>query len=113
MIVGIGTDILQISRIKLSLAKKVLSDEEMQVMSSFSLETRQKEFLAGRFAVKEAIIKAIGYTNYQVVMRDITIINDSTGRPIIKAPTYPELKILVSLSHEKDYCVGMCVIETV
>lgn len=113
MIVAIGTDILQLSRIKLSLAKKVLSDEEMLIFESFSLDSRRKEYLGGRFAVKEAMIKAIGFTDYRIVMRDITIINDQTGRPIIKAPCYPDLNILISISHEKEYCVGMCVIETV
>lgn len=113
MIAGIGVDILKISRIKLEHAKRVLSNQEMQVFEQLNTEARQLEFLAGRFSVKEAIIKAIGNTTHRVGMRDITIINDKSGMPIVISPVFDNLKIFVSISHEKDNCVGLCVIENV
>jgi len=113
MILGIGVDILKISRIKLEHARRVLSDEEFKVFEEFKLESRKLEYLAGRFSVKEAIIKAITSTGYQVGMRDITIINDKKGRPIVVFPKIEGMKFFVSLSHEKDNCVGLCVLESV
>jgi len=113
MILGIGVDILKISRIKLGHARRVLSEGEFKVFEEFKLESRKLEYLAGRFSVKEAIIKAIGATNRQVGMRDIAIINDKLGRPIVVSPKIEGMKFFVSLSHEKDNCVGLCVIESV
>ncbi|MCK5732002.1 MAG: holo-ACP synthase [Tenericutes bacterium] len=113
MIAGIGVDILQISRIKLEHARRVLSEEELNVFDSILLESKKLEYLAGRFSVKEAIIKAIGKTKYKVGMREITIVNDETGMPILKQPIYNDIKIFISLSHEKDNCIGFCIIENV
>lgn len=113
MIIGVGIDVLQRDRINLEISKRVLSKEEMVVFNSFKNNDRKLEFLAGRFSVKEAIIKAIGNTNYKIGMRDITIQNDDLGMPSIKNPIYKDIKMHISLSHEIDYCVGMCVIESV
>ncbi len=46
-------------------------------------------------------------------MRDITIINDKTGMPVMVSPSYEDIKLFISISHETDNCVGLCVIETV
>lgn len=113
MIIGTGIDILKISRIKLDHSRRILSDVEMKVFESFSLETRKLEYLAGRFALKEAIIKAIGHTEHKIGMRDITILNDETGMPKLIAPSYPNLHFSISLSHEHDYAAGICIIENV
>ena len=113
MIIGVGIDILKISRVKLELSKKILSNEEILFFNDIKLENKKLEYLAGRFSVKEAIIKAIGSTNYHVTMREITILNDDLGKPFIKTPIYEDIKIFISLSHEKDNCVGLCIIENV
>jgi holo-[acyl-carrier protein] synthase len=113
MIVGIGVDILKISRIKLEQARRILSEKEMKLFEQFKIESRKLEFLAGRFSVKEAIIKAIGSTTYRFGMRDITVINDKAGMPIVVSPEFEDIKLFVSISHEKDNCVGLCVIENV
>ena len=57
MIKGIGIDIVEIARIELNIASKVLSKEEMSLFDDMSL-VRKREFLAGRFAIKEALYKA-------------------------------------------------------
>ena len=113
MILGVGVDIVQVSRLKPEHAKRILSEEETVVFNEIKLSQKQLEYLAGRFAVKEAIIKAIGHTNYVIGMRDITILNDDMGMPYVKAPSYKDIKFQISLSHEKEYSVGMCVIEDV
>jgi len=60
MIAGIGTDIVRIQRLTDPLIKKILSESEFKIYLSFSSEKRKKEFAAGRFAAKEALIKASG-----------------------------------------------------
>ncbi len=113
MIIGIGVDIVQISRLKLEHSKRILSNNEIVVFDKIKLQSKQLEYLAGRFSVKEAIIKAIGHTKYVIGMRDITIMNDDMGMPYVKEPTYEDIRFQISLSHEKEYSVGMCVIENV
>lgn len=113
MIRGIGVDIVKISRVKISQAKRILSEEETIVFNSFNLETKRIEYLAGRFSVKEAMIKALSSTNNVVGMRDITILNEKNGKPYVKKPIFEDLRIFVSISHEQDNCVGLCVVENV
>ncbi|HOO74216.1 MAG TPA: 4'-phosphopantetheinyl transferase superfamily protein, partial [Tepiditoga sp.] len=68
MILGIGCDIVKIDRINEEISKKILSSEELKIYLKIDSEKRKKEYLAGRFAAKEAIIKAFGY---YIPLRDI------------------------------------------
>ena len=58
MIKGIGVDILRIDRIDFKIARKVLSSEELEIFNSIDNENIKREYLAERFAVKEALFKA-------------------------------------------------------
>ena len=88
MIYGIGTDIVEMSRMESTwarfgehFARRILMDEEMELF----LRTRQPaRFLAMRFAGKEATVKAMG-TGFAhgVWLRDVGITNSPWGRPLI------------------------------
>ena len=58
MIKGIGVDICHLERLKDldSLAKRILHDNEYQVFLSKKTFKHQREYLGGRFAVKEAYV---------------------------------------------------------
>lgn len=102
---GIGIDIVQISRlinVSDSFVDKVLSKEEKQIYDKYE-STRKIEFLAGRFACKEAIIKCL--SDYEIPnMNDLIILNNEKGKPFIKYKSYD---ILISISHEKEYAVAI------
>ena len=102
MIKGVGVDIVEIKRIDFKIANKVLSNEEKEMFISMS-EVRKKEFLAGRFAIKEAIYKT-GihdlFTSLNIKYKD-----DNS----IYLENYPNIK--VSISHEKEYAIGFAVLE--
>ncbi len=103
MIKGIGVDIVKISRLESKLKHKVLSSEESLLFDNMS-EIRQREFLAGRFALKEALFKAglkISYNNMNIKYND-----DNS----IYLEGYPNIKI--SISHEKEYAIGYAIIES-
>lgn len=114
MIIGIGTDLIEIKRIgKVNkvhrLAKRILSDDELEKYMKISNETRQLEFLAGRFAVKEAYSKALGSgIGGTVAFKEINCLNDSRGKPSI----VNDGRAHVSISHSEDYAVAMVVLET-
>ncbi len=88
MIYGIGTDIVEMSRMEATwarfgehFARRILMDEEMELF----LRTRQPaRFLAMRFAGKEATVKAMG-TGFAhgVWLRDVGITNSPWGRPLV------------------------------
>ena len=108
---GIGIDIVEIDRIKKQIDNKrfvemVLSSEEIERFNNFS-DIRKTEFLAGRFAAKEAIIKCLSdYEN--VNMNSLNITNNEKGKPEIK---YKDYIILLSISHERHYAVAIASLE--
>jgi len=113
MITGTGIDIVSINRIKKSLEEhsgrfivKILSEEEIKIIPS----ARREEFIAGRFAAKEAMVKASGTT---FSFSSITILNDEKGKPFIKSipDNMQNKKIHVSISHDTDYAIASVIIE--
>jgi holo-[acyl-carrier protein] synthase len=90
----IGIDIVQIDRIKLEgpFIRHILTPDEQQEMFSLHADYARKEYMAGRFAVKEAIFKATqdqAYLNY-------ACLHEKSGKPYIK--DHPEIE--VSISHD-------------
>jgi len=88
MIFGIGTDIVEMSRMQKTwerfgehFARRILMHEEMEVCRQTKQPAR---FLAMRFAGKEATVKAMG-TGFAhgVWMRDVGITSNEWGRPLI------------------------------
>jgi holo-[acyl-carrier protein] synthase len=89
MIVGIGTDLVEIPRIERSLARfgerfarRILSDSEF---AEYSRNARPAAFLAKRFAAKEAFSKAMGTgLRYPVRWRHIIVGHDHLGKPVFR-----------------------------
>jgi holo-[acyl-carrier protein] synthase len=110
MIIGIGTDIVDIARIEQAgiekLAKKILSAAEIAAISKLTAAK-----VAKRFAGKEAIAKAFGTgIGAKLAFHDIEIFNDEAGKPLAKILTEPNLQIHLSMSDEKNYAVAFAVI---
>jgi len=92
MIIGIGTDILQIKRLEAAydrtkgrLAEKILGPDEMLVFQ-YRLARNHKRgiaFLATRFAAKEAFSKAIGLgMRMPMTWRSLQTLNEPSGKPV-------------------------------
>ena len=88
MIFGVGTDIVEMSRMEGTwkrfgehFAERILMDEEMAL---FRKTKNPARFLAMRFAGKEATVKAMG-TGFAhgVWLRDVGITSNEWGRPLI------------------------------
>ena len=124
MIYGVGTDIVEISRIKQmkslsSFAEKILSPSELKMASTFEKE-KLAMFLAKQFAGKEAISKAFGTgIRKPILMKDIEILRDDSGRPILNPLAGVKITIIdlgitkshVSLADEKDYAIAFAILE--
>jgi holo-[acyl-carrier protein] synthase len=114
MIKGIGIDIIELSRIKeivtrqKKLVDRILTENEKQTFEQLP-ERRKVEFLAGRFAAKEAYSKAAGTgIGKELSFLDIEIETDNLGKPFIAKP---EITGFISISHSRDYAVAQVIIE--
>ncbi|MBH0231567.1 holo-ACP synthase [Halobacillus yeomjeoni] len=116
MIKGIGIDIIDMQRIKQSIKRnprfvqRILTEKEQERYFQLS-ERRQVEYLAGRFAAKEAFAKSIGTGIGELGFQDIEILSESSGAPTLKARGYEDFSIWVSISHSSDHAVAQVVLE--
>lgn len=123
MIKGIGTDILQISRIQKALertpklAQRILTPLEL---TAFQADNTPARFLAKRFAAKEAVSKALGTgIGRGVSWQDMSIHKDDYGRPwvelsggaLARAEQMHIAQVQLSYSDEKDYIVAFAIAE--
>jgi holo-[acyl-carrier protein] synthase len=122
MIIGIGTDIVQIPRIERILSKfgdvfllRILHPKEYTKINTLKTEAKSR-YLAKRFAAKEAISKAIGSGIAGAVrFKDIAIINDEMGKPIVYlepnlTTKIGECQIDISLSDDYPIAIAFAVI---
>ena len=121
MILGLGTDIIEIERVGSAIRRKSFRDFVYTKNEQVYCESRGKNSAASyaaRFAAKEAFFKALG-TGIFTRPADVEIVNDEHGRPEIflhgKVAAQAKLlgveKISVSLSHSHDFATAVCIVE--
>jgi len=124
MIVGIGIDIVDIERVNRLLdrykdrfVKRVFTEEEEKYAYR---SIKPAERLAGRFAVKEAFMKAIGTGKSNgILWRDVETVRGPLGRPKVKlygkANKYMNMlngnNVHVSITHDGGKAIAFVVIE--
>ena len=105
-IVGIGTDIIEVDRIKKALENEKFKNKFLNENEIEDLKKRnaQLETYAGRFAAKEAIVKALGTGFGKVSASEIEIMNDQLGKPVVKLmlDEYKNYSCHLSISHIKE-----------
>ena len=115
---AIGIDIIEIARLKAAIArqgedflKRIYTDSELK------LYRWKLPSLAARFAAKEAVIKALGKTTAGAKLKDIEILADDRGKPLVNlyGEAQNQAKALgldqfaVSLSHSKEYAIAIAI----
>lgn len=121
MIIGIGTDIVEISRIETimkrtsSFIEKSFTHNEIEYFKSKGLKGN---IVAGNFAAKEAISKAIGTGFRGFGLKDIEVLRDELGKPIVnlsekvhKLVNIKEFNMHISISHSKENAIAYAVME--
>lgn len=108
--IKIGTDIIEISRIKNFVNKNIKKLDRiftnLEIEYSFSKKNPYEHF-AVRFAGKEAVKKAyLDNLNF----RSIEIFNDEFGKPNVKINNIFQKNISISLSHSRFYAVAFVII---
>ena len=125
IILGIGVDIVENSRITKSLKnklfiKRIFSNSE--ILSAKKIKDK-KNYYSKRFAAKEAFVKSIG-TGFRnnLNFKDISIVNDKLGKPSfiitekIKKIIKKEFKVsyfnfFLSISDEKKYSIAYVILQ--
>lgn len=130
MIVGIGTDVCDITRIAAALqrhgdrfAQRVLGPDEMRVFEARRARVARRglSYLATRFSAKEAFSKAVGLGMHTPMSwRACEVINAPSGKPEIRlhgalALWFAErqLRAFVSVSDEANVATAFVVVEKV
>ncbi|KDR26647.1 MULTISPECIES: holo-ACP synthase [Caballeronia] len=127
-IYGIGTDVVQVSRVaavmrrtKGRFAEKVLGPDELRVYHARNArsEVRGLAFLSTRFSAKEAFSKAIGLgMRWPMTWRALQTLNEPSGKPMIAASgelaqwlEQRGITAKVTVSDERDYAVSFVIAE--
>lgn len=117
MIKGIGLDLVELERIKRHIEKdnrlvnRILTEHEQKVFKQKQSLKRKTEYLAGRFAAKEAFAKAVGSGIGKLSFQHIEILSDENGAPFLKAKGYEANRIFISITHTSQYAAAQVVIE--
>ncbi|MCY9509351.1 holo-ACP synthase [Paenibacillus larvae] len=126
MIIGIGTDLVDIQRIWTILKKesgrklmeRILTPKEIELAEEGKGQTAQ--FTAGRFAAKEAIVKALGCGIGELAgFMDIEILPDEKGKPVCtlsdkakkRLGLGSDVRIHISITHTDELAAAYAVVE--
>jgi holo-[acyl-carrier protein] synthase len=124
MIVGLGTDLIEVDRIRQSVERyrdKFLNRVYTERESAYAMSKNNfAERLAGRFAVKEAGMKAIG-TGWRrgVTWKDFEVVNQPGGRPVLRMSGAAEQiaaalgvkRASVSITHTAAVAMAVVILE--
>lgn len=116
MIIGIGTDLIEIDRIvkaceKIAFLNKIYTENERK------LAVLDKNKLAGNFAVKEAVVKMFGTGFSGIKPIDVEVLRDENGKPFVnlyggakkQAQLLGITSIFVSITNVKEYASAVAV----
>lgn len=114
MIYGIGCDIVEIARFEKYLdeknrLEKLYTKNELNELKKITNHRRKLEFLAGRFAVKEATSKALGVgISKEFSFHDVEVKKDERGKPYIN---YKDFITHLTISHTDTTAVAFVILE--
>ena len=112
MVVGLGIDLVEIARIRRAMENprfvyRILTDAERDICHT-------PVRVAGRWAAKEAVYKAIGLP---LKWHEIEVLQDHVGAPRVTIRSNQwdgkRLRLNVSISHEKHHAVAVAVLERI
>ena len=117
---GIGTDIIEIRRIMEAIERhgerflmRLFTEKERAYCQRYA---NALPHYAGRFAAKEAIVKALG-TGFQFEMTwlDLEILNNTLGKPEVTLSarlrkTFPLANFFLSISHCNEYATATAIV---
>lgn len=119
MIVGIGTDLIELDRIEKA-CKNIHFLERVFTERERELGVNSIQSLAGNFAVKESVVKVFGTGFRGIEFQEIEVLRDELGKPYIllygkakeKQKELGISKLHVSITNTKQYAMAFVVGES-
>ncbi|HOM42390.1 MAG TPA: holo-ACP synthase [Bacillota bacterium] len=122
MIFGIGTDIIEIKKIKKAITRSPRFIERLfteQELEFYKKKDMKAQHIAGGFSAKEAVLKALGTGLRGFRWKDIEILRGPIGKPIVRfegnVKQFIEDNgigiIHVTISHSRDFATATAVAE--
>ncbi len=116
MIKGIGTDIIELDRIAKAIERqgKAFVERLFTPSEERPFDASSTAYYAGRFAAKEAVVKALGTGFRGISWHDIEILSDPLGKPYVKLSVkaqerFNNPQLLISISHSKTCATAFCI----
>lgn len=116
MIIGIGTDLIEVNRVlkaceKNSFQEKIFTKEEIELCKE------DKVKFSDNFAVKESIAKMFGTGFRDIEAKEIEVLRDNLGKPYVnlygrcleKSKEMGIKRIFVTISNTKDYSLAFVI----
>lgn len=108
MIVGLGIDIVEVDRIRKAIQSQPRFVERILTRKEQALYTTPQQ-VAGRWAAKEAIAKAVSVS---LTWHDVEILTGDKGEPLASVKGLnADVKVHVTISHERGHAVAAAVCE--
>lgn len=118
MIIGIGTDIIEISRVAEAAKRKYFIQRLFTERERDYLKNKAAESMAGYFCAKEAVAKALGTGFSGVALTDIEIVKNNSVPGVILhgaakdiADSKGVINIQLSISHCREYATAVAILE--
>jgi holo-[acyl-carrier protein] synthase len=122
MIFGIGTDIIEIKRVKKAidrsskLMERLFTEQELEY---YRKKDMKAQHIAGGFSAKEAVLKALGTGLRGFKWKDIEILRSSAGKPVVKfggnVKQFIEVNgigaVHITISHSRGFAAATAVAE--
>lgn len=120
MIYGIGSDIIEIDRIRQAIDRnpriidKLFSDREKVMLDAKGF---RPESVAGNFCAKEAIVKSLGLGLRGFKIKDIEVLRDELNKPyLVASGNFKDIcekldisQVMVTISHSKNYATASAI----
>ncbi|WP_341281384.1 holo-ACP synthase [Paenibacillus sp. FSL H8-0537] len=128
MIVGIGHDITDMSRMQTILTgssagrflQRILTEQELKLAESYEGK-RKVQFASGRFAAKEAVVKAFGCGIGSIIgFGDINILRSESGKPecVLSEAAWQRLglsaaavRVHITITHDRELASAVAIVE--
>jgi len=124
LIIGCGIDLVKIERIE-KIIKRWGNNFSSRIFTSLEQKYCEKKgnkyhSYAGKFAAKEAFLKALGLGLRGVNWKDIEVLNNKLGQPVIKLTgklkeiTFEKDidRYFLTISHTKEYAIAQVILES-
>lgn len=117
MIKGIGIDLILVKEVDVEDTKVyvdlILSSKEHKLYENIPSKEGKLMFIAGRYAAKEAIFKAVKQYNKNLKYHDLSVLSKEDGTMYVESAFIQDNEVIhVTMTHTDEYALAYAILET-